>query len=607
MSRRHVVFAVLLTLAGLLATACTDTGSLPTEPTPTISADTWTRIFPDVPTQPLYAAWGMDIDDMWIVGGAGTILHWDGRHAEWVDSPTRRRLHDIDGCARDDIWAISDDLQVIHWDGRRWSQDRLEQADELYDVHCAGPDEVYIGGWDHEHQRLILRFDGTNWRKMPIAHEQAGPVYQIWRPGPDRPLMAAVEDSILWYDAGVWRTVDQFAGVGDADGDLVLARLDPGSSWRSLCRVDTGGRLVEICSSSYVAHGSDVADVEPIVVAIDNDLTRLDSCITRQFYDGRWWIEWFSDLAVPVHRGPSILAVGEGPVAKLVTWNGLEMVAEDLMTFPHDLPSRSLTGDEDDLYAVSINHCLLVFDGDQPSPVITPLDGNLSQVRCLDGDQLVVWGDDQIAVRDPSGIWATLPPAPVSLNRFWIDGSLQPRVLDSNELWGLESGAWSIIDTIPHADGYWHVDSFAGLAPDELYATIREDGHSRLVEHDGAGWHDSDLAPDLEIHHVVAGPLTHSLYFNARDSQGELVNGRIRDETVTIFATEYFYLHDIVEVTESLVFARNDDDLYQLDSDSWRPIATPGHDHYRSVWGHPDHGLYLLSSTYEIHHRPLPR
>ena len=35
-----------------------------------------------------------------------------------------------------------------------------------------------------------------------------------------------------------------------------------------------------------------------------------------------------------------------------------------------------------------------------------------------------------------------------------------------------------------------------GFAPDELYATIYVDGHNQLLEHDGTGWHDSDLAPN---------------------------------------------------------------------------------------------------------------
>ena len=62
----------------------------------------------------LLGVWGRSATDIWAVGEAGTIVHWDG--TSWVEaqSPTTRRLNQIWGAGARDIWAVGD-VGTVLW------------------------------------------------------------------------------------------------------------------------------------------------------------------------------------------------------------------------------------------------------------------------------------------------------------------------------------------------------------------------------------------------------------------------------------------------------------------------------------------------------------
>ena len=72
----------------------------------------------------LYAVWGSAPDDVWAVGGHGTIIHWDGVEWKKVESPTEKLLTDIWGSSSNNIYAVGFSLinqaEIIHYDGNSW-------------------------------------------------------------------------------------------------------------------------------------------------------------------------------------------------------------------------------------------------------------------------------------------------------------------------------------------------------------------------------------------------------------------------------------------------------------------------------------------------------
>jgi len=74
----------------------------------------------------LIGAWGSARDDVWAVGFAGKILHWDGSIWSPIPSGTSQTLHEVSGTSSQDAWAVGRAGTILHWNGKTWSPSRPE-------------------------------------------------------------------------------------------------------------------------------------------------------------------------------------------------------------------------------------------------------------------------------------------------------------------------------------------------------------------------------------------------------------------------------------------------------------------------------------------------
>ena len=65
----------------------------------------------------LTAVWGSGKNDVWAVGSAGTVLHWDG--GTWTSTPvnTKHTLFGIWGSSANDVWIVSTPTLLVHGTG----------------------------------------------------------------------------------------------------------------------------------------------------------------------------------------------------------------------------------------------------------------------------------------------------------------------------------------------------------------------------------------------------------------------------------------------------------------------------------------------------------
>lgn len=76
--------------------------------------------------------WAKTLDDMWIVGDEGRILHWNGAYfaevplpksiEEAPEIPRNVKLRSVGGSTGKDVWIVGEQGLVLHWDG-----DQLER------------------------------------------------------------------------------------------------------------------------------------------------------------------------------------------------------------------------------------------------------------------------------------------------------------------------------------------------------------------------------------------------------------------------------------------------------------------------------------------------
>ncbi len=102
---------------------------------------------PWYPDGALHAVWGTASDDIWAVGAAGLIVHWDGETWTYTQSldDRRRTLWALWGRATDDIWAVGAEGVVLHWDGRYWQVEETDSISTLYGVWGIGEHVWAVG------------------------------------------------------------------------------------------------------------------------------------------------------------------------------------------------------------------------------------------------------------------------------------------------------------------------------------------------------------------------------------------------------------------------------------------------------------------------------
>ncbi len=126
------------------------------------------------PRRALTSIWGSGKDDVWAVGAAGSVIHWDG--ASWRDFSTGSSytLFGVGGSGPSDVWAVSTPAIFFHGGvgsdgGTAWTPMPTLAPDYAWDllpaltsVWALSPDDVWIGGGDK------INFPSIKlWHKIP--------------------------------------------------------------------------------------------------------------------------------------------------------------------------------------------------------------------------------------------------------------------------------------------------------------------------------------------------------------------------------------------------------------------------------------------------------
>ena len=210
-------------LITLLATACANPASQPdpagdpafiAAPAPEAAASPAPRFatLARPILQDLDGVWSVCASDVWAVGAAGTIVHYDGAwstdtspttqhlRSVWADTEGRAfavgaagtilqrsggdwalagslRPGDLWGVwasASNDAWAVGDDGLILHWNGTEWSISLDRKTGDLRAVWGSGPADVWVVGGgtepDGDDASLILHWDGLGWSESYVCN-----------------------------------------------------------------------------------------------------------------------------------------------------------------------------------------------------------------------------------------------------------------------------------------------------------------------------------------------------------------------------------------------------------------------------------------------------
>jgi hypothetical protein len=179
-------------------------------------------------TGTLTGVWAAGANDVWVVGQGGTILHWDGSSFTNLDAHTTRDLFAVHGSGANDVWIVGDNDAnafyglVLHWDGSSFKVlSPTDCPNTLYTVYANSPTDVWVGGA----VRTVCHFNGAQWEYASL-------------PGPNQGTVTDLHPSstgIIWgvYDGEIWRrdgstwTFSYRLPAVEAVSATMLSRLSP--------------------------------------------------------------------------------------------------------------------------------------------------------------------------------------------------------------------------------------------------------------------------------------------------------------------------------------------------------------------------------------------
>ncbi|MBN9162300.1 MAG: hypothetical protein J0I07_15165 [Myxococcales bacterium] len=250
----------------------------------------------------LSAIWGTGKNDVWAVGAAGSVLHWDG--SSWTSATvgTKLSLNVVGGALPNDVWVATSLSEVFHIDGfdagtLQWSAATpirmfSDQA-FLYAAWASSPSDVWFGGTGADSQNMWKTSASTTgelaWRQMantPPTLDNgftAPTIYGIWgsraddvwcvgmKNSPSPPSFAAHLDGLPpGEDMPTWTELDTQSNsplnaVWGADANDVWAVGDHGTI-RRFRGTPKAGALWEVVASPTTEHlrglwGSSSSDI----------------------------------------------------------------------------------------------------------------------------------------------------------------------------------------------------------------------------------------------------------------------------------------------------------------------------------------------------------
>lgn len=197
----------------------------------------------------LFGVFGVAENDLWAVGEAGYILHYDGTAFSLAQSPTTNTLRAVWGSSGNDIWATGVNGALVHYNGSSW----------MFVPSPGGPSTMFA-----------------------IAGSASN---DIWVAG------AA---GALWHYDGTWSAVT--SGVAyDLYGVYV--------SGAEVLLVGAGGQVLRKSGTQFTAVGTSSAALRAIAGKADSSVLTVGDNGTMQRFDGN------TVQALPSFPGTQLRAV----------------------------------------------------------------------------------------------------------------------------------------------------------------------------------------------------------------------------------------------------------------------------------------------------------
>ncbi len=204
-------------------------------------------------TEDLTAAWGNAGDDVWFVGKAGRVLHWNGATLSPRNAGTTKDLFGVWGRSASEVYLVGDGV-LLRWDGAAWTDEAPAGTAILRGVNAPVDGSTVVACGDGG--VVLRRTSSGKWQPEETASKLN--LQAIW----------AMSDSQIWAVAEQGRAL-HLSGGAWSESDM------PGAASRTLRAVvgSVDGRLFACGDGGYLAVTDDTATWQE-TLANDGDTPR---------------------------------------------------------------------------------------------------------------------------------------------------------------------------------------------------------------------------------------------------------------------------------------------------------------------------------------------
>lgn len=220
---------------------------------------TWTRW--DTPFDDDYfGVWLRRPDDAFIVGDRGRILRWDGTAVTWMEQAQKQTrsitddngnpateeydipdtLKGVDGGGPDDVFAVGLAGAVFHFDGTSWNREDARTNRPFTDIRV-GP-----GVWATATDGIVFRRTGDGWDDESFRAPSPLYLQGVWLTGGNDLFTVGMSGGVFHRDGGEWVTTQlgEAAHLRAIDGVITAEATEEEPMQRTLFAVGAAGRIV---------------------------------------------------------------------------------------------------------------------------------------------------------------------------------------------------------------------------------------------------------------------------------------------------------------------------------------------------------------------------
>jgi hypothetical protein len=249
-------------------------------PPPICSVDHWCWANPLPQGNGMVQTFGFAANDVWAVGEAGTILHFDGNSWSSFGGVTPADLWTVWGLAPNDVWAGGQGV-ILHFDGKSWQVviNQSPAQDTFVSLWGPAPNDIYIAAGT---SNVLGHWDGTSWTLSNLGDTNeaftgvgGSGAGDIWAVG-----------NQLWHSDGTGFVPAATQPVNSGPPPNYLYAVGPGDAWL----VGSRGLILHWSGGQFTAYPNVTkSTLEKVWGRGGNDIWACGTGGTAIHWDGSAW------------------------------------------------------------------------------------------------------------------------------------------------------------------------------------------------------------------------------------------------------------------------------------------------------------------------------